>query len=391
MKIAITTDTYWPRINGVTVSVDTFQREFWKKGNEAYVFAPRYNKNKETDKRIFRLKAMGLFFSPEDRLTLPWAKTEMFRRLDEIKPDVIHIQTEFTTYLLARDYCRMRKIPLVMTCHTYFEQYINYYLPFLPKKWARALARKITMRVYNSVDRIICPTSLMRDVLVGYGVKKPMEIIPTGIAPEDFKGVSKEKEKSSSFLYKEYPKIKGKKLLLFVGRIGQEKNVSFLLEVVKRLKKDFPDIILLYAGDGPYMNGLRKKIKKEGLNQNVVLLGYIDRKLIKHVYALADVFTFPSMTETQGLVTTEAMLCGTPVVAIDRMGTSEIMKGGKGGFLVNDNADEFSAKVKLLLQDEKLYAKKSREALECSRKWPVSNIEADRIINVYKSAMKTKK
>ena len=388
MRVVLTTDTYWPRINGVTVSVDTFQREFWKKGVEAYVFAPEYHNKIEEHEHIIRLAAFTLFISPEDRLALPFLKKAFYRKMDLIQPDVVHVQTEFTTYLLAKDYCKKRGIPIVMTCHTYFEQYINHYMPYLPRKWARLFARTVTRGVYNNADRIICPTTLMRDVLVDYGVKKPIEIIPTGIAPEDFEGVSKEKEKKSSFLFSLFPNIKGKKVLLFTGRIGQEKNVSFLLDVVKLLKTDFPEIMLLLAGDGPFMEGLKKLVRKYNLTENVIQLGYIDRKLIKYVYALADVFTFPSKTETQGLVTTEAMLCGTPVVAIDRMGNSEVMKGEKGGFLVEDSVEDFTSKVKLLLTDEKLYKKKSEEALKYAGSWPVAGVEADRILELYRDVIR---
>ena len=139
MNIVMTTDTYWPRINGVTISIDTFKREFEKLGINAYVFAPDYPEdNRDKGKNVigfktgnvFRFTSMGLFFDKEDRLVLPTSKNFMFDQFDAVKPDVVHIQTEFTTSTLARQYCKSRKIPIVMTCHTYFEQYINFYLPF---------------------------------------------------------------------------------------------------------------------------------------------------------------------------------------------------------------------------------------------------------------------
>jgi glycosyltransferase involved in cell wall biosynthesis len=399
MNIVMTTDTYWPRINGVTISIDTFKNELEKLGVNMYVFAPEYpaengNHHKKSESvisfktgSIMRFTSMGLFFDKEDRLVVPTARKQMYESFDRVKPDIVHIQTEFTTGVISRKYCRARKVPIVMTCHTYFEQYINFYLPFLPKTWARKYARQHTRHIYNEADIIISPSTNMKTVLEEYGIKRPILIIPTGINKDDFIGLSKEKEKASSWLFEKYPHIKGKKILLFVGRVAQEKNVDFLVEVVRRLKGDFPEIVLIMAGDGPHREALEKIIEKENLTKNIILLGYVDRKKLKSIYTLADIFTFASKTETQGLVTTEAMLCRTPVVAVGIMGTREVMNGDNGGFMVNEDMQEFTGKVRLLLTDEKLYKAKSEEAYQYAQNW-TSEIMAKKLLAVYESLIK---
>ncbi len=396
LKVIMATDTYWPRINGVTVSIDTFRRELIKSGVSIMIFSPEYP-SKEGVKYsnhphivsfksgdVFRFASIGLFFDREDQLILPAERFRMFAKFDEIKPDIVHIQTEFMAGIISKSYCRRRKVPMVMTCHTYFEQYIKFYLPFLPQKWTLDYSRMRTAKIYNEADIVICPTLSMKGVLEDYGVKKPIEVIPTGIPKEDFAGVSKDRERNSSWVFKKYPQLRGRKILLFVGRIAKEKNIDFLVETVRNLKPDFPKIALLLAGDGPYREELSVKLAGEGLEDSIIILGYVERKMLKSLYGAADIFTFASKTETQGLVATEAMICRTPVVAVGIMGTKEVMNGDNGGFMTGDDVGEFTAKVSLLLTDKKIYEAKSREAFIYSQQW-TSDKMAKKLLAVYRS------
>ena len=193
----------------------------------------------------------------------------------------------------------------------------------------------------------------------------------------------KAKEKTGSRWYDKYPELKGKKILMYSGRLGKEKNLEFLLKVLRELMREIPDIILLYAGDGPYRSDLEKTVKKMGLAKNVVFTGFVVRSRMKELYALADIFVFASKTESQGLVTTEAMACKTPVVAIGIMGTRDVMNGDNGGFMVQDDLDEFTDKVRRLLTDPALYRKKSKEAYDYTQKWTIEH-NALKMLELYK-------
>jgi glycosyltransferase involved in cell wall biosynthesis len=169
--------------------------------------------------------------------------------------------------------------------------------------------------------------------------------------------------------------------------MGQEKNVDFLLDVVKRLQPDLPGTTLLVAGNGPYMEQFQRNIVSMGLSDLVLPLGYVKRSELKHLYALADVFTFASVTETQGLVTIESMMCRTPVVAIGKMGTLEVMEGDNGGFMVGENVAEFTLRVHQLLTDPVLYAQKSQEAWDYSQNWTSARMAA-RLETLYRSLVR---
>lgn len=388
MKIIYATDTYWPRINGVTVSISSYKNQLEKMGHEVHVLAPAYPGRiniREGEKNIHRFSSYKILFTShdEDRLVFPWQKKKAFDVMDAVKPDLIHLQTEFSMGIIAYKYAHSRGIPVVLTSHTYFEEYGKMYFPFLPEFLIRAYVKNRGYRFYNKMNIMITPTERMRDVLLGYGVHKPIEVIPTGLSADDFSGIDKKRDKESSIFVKNHPVIKGKKILLYTGRIGGEKNIVFLLEVVKKLTADFPEIMLLLAGDGPQRAELQEKARASGIEKNVLFLGYVDRNDIKYLYSLADIFIFASKTESQGLVTIEAMLCKTPVVAIGIMGTRDVMKGDNGGFMVDENIDLFKEKIELLLKDRIIYKKKSEEAYKYAQNWTLAKT-AKKMESVYK-------
>lgn len=392
MKVAFTSDVYWPRINGVTVSTNIFLNELTKLGHQLRLWVPDYpvaedqKKLHHKDPRVSRLKSFGLFFSREDRQPSPFQRRRFFRELDAFGPDLIHIQTEFLMSLMARRYARNKGLPVVMTCHTYFEQYVHYYFPWAPQEVAKKLARWLTYRLFRHADAIIAPTEPMKAVLLSYGITCPISVVPTGIPEEDFLGIDKAKERQNSRWLLQFPRLKGKKLLLYVGRIGQEKNMDFLLDVVEGVRARRDDTMLVVAGNGPYLGTFQENINRRGLGGEVLCLGYVNREELKHLYALADVFTFASVTETQGLVTIEAMMCGTPAVAVGEMGTKEVMAGDNGGYMVPNDPVPFTEAVLRLLDDPALAEAKSAEARAHAANWTAARM-ALRIETLYQQVL----
>jgi glycosyltransferase involved in cell wall biosynthesis len=392
MKVAFTSDVYWPRVNGVTVSTTIFLNELRKLGHDVRLWAPEYPMEQDDDypsrhdEGVTRLKSFGLFFTKEDRLPHLTQQRRFFKELDAFAPDLLHVQTEFMLMDMAKRYSRSRGIPMIQTCHTYFEQYIAFYFPWAPVWFARRLARWLTYRWFRHADAIIVPTEPMKKVLRSYGITSPIAVVPTGIPEEEFHGVDKEREKKHSMWYEKLPQIKGHPLLLYVGRMAQEKNVDFLLDVIERVRHDVPDALLVAAGSGPYLETFQANVETRGLGNCVVYAGHVDRDSLKHLYTLADVFTFASVTETQGLVTIEAMMCGTPAVAIGKMGTTVVMGGDNGGYMVDHDVEAFSLAVLKLLGDPVLYKAKSKEARAHASLW-TAHAMAQRIEDFYRQVL----
>ena len=389
MKIVFATDTYWPRCNGATVSIDAFKREFELMGHEVHIIAPEYpNTEASDDPTIHRFKSYQFLFSPEDRLVWKAERWHIFKRLKKIQPDIIHCHTEFQLSIMVMKYGHKHDIPVVFTCHTYWEEYINLYMPF-PDKVGRQVARSIQKAALKMVDRIVTPTEPMKSVLRSYGIDRQIDVLPTGVPEDEFSSVDRDEIRKSSFLYDDFPFLKGKPVLLYVGRVTREKNMDFILDHFSKLQPTHPEARLVVTGGGPYLSELKRKARRLGIDEKIAFTGYVPRNRVRELYALADVFVFASKTETQGLVTIESMMTGTPVVAIGEMGTRIVMNGDNGGFMVPDDPEIFTDKVRSLLDSRELWEEKSREAREYSRSWS-SRRMAEILKGIYEELLERK-
>jgi len=213
-------------------------------------------------------------------------------------------------------------------------------------------------------------------------------IIPTGIDPEGLKGADRSFEKESSPLFERWPELKGRRVLLFLGRIGKEKNLVLMPKVLALVRKDIPSAHMLMVGDGPYRDELSSLFTSEGLKDHVTFTGYLDGTMKRSAFTLADVFVFPSVTETQGLVTAEAMMCGTPVVAVGEMGTRDVMGGDNGGFMVKNDQVEIASRITELLKDGELWRRRSNEALSRAELFS-TDASALKLLSLYERILST--
>ncbi|MDY2842588.1 MAG: glycosyltransferase [Treponema sp.] len=399
MKIAMFTDAYYPRINGVTVSVHSYATELSKLGHEVEVVCLEYSEEqqknslfdeKSSDKnspfKIVRIPSAPFLFSKEDRMMRLDKWYRIKRAMDEFKPDVIHINSEWTIGYFGALYAHHRKVPFVYTFHTMWEDYLSNYIVFLPTASMKIFGRNVVKFYLKRADEIIAPTKRIASVVKDYGIEKEVDILPTGIPDGKEDCTAGEQRKMAAKIYKKFPNLKGKKILLFAGRIVKEKNLPFLFDVLEKVQKENPKTALLFVGSGPYVEELQSLAAERGLSDSVVFTGYVPSDELVYFYKIASVFTFPSKTETQGLVTVEAMLAGLPVVAIGILGTVDVMQGDHGGFMVKEDSDEFSEKVLSLLKNEKLRKEKSAEALDWAQKWKISSL-TPRLVGCYQKAI----
>ncbi len=383
MKIALVTDTYFPRINGVSTSTRVFGEEFAKMGHEVHVYAPAFpNQIDETDHlKVFRFPSWYLFFDPEDRLAKPWEDRKLIQQFIDAKYDIVHTQTPFTLGGPAVKWARKSGAKVVHTYHTLFAAYVEHYLWFLPKVLSIWYAKSASRRYSNGCDLIVTPSSEMKNVLLSYNVTQPIEVIPTGIRLERFEGKDRQR----------FRKLKGYKpedqVVLFMGRVAEEKNIDFLMRVVYRLKPRLPRLQFLIAGEGPAKKGLEKMAAELGMTDYVHFAGYLSKEDWRDCYAGADLFVFASVTETQGLVVTEAMAAETPVVAVGELGIKDVMATGRGGLVTRLDEDEFAEAVYRMLTDKALYGQKKSETFSEAQKWS-SGATAQRMVEAYEKLLK---
>lgn len=376
MRIALTSDCYWPRVNGVTVAVETALRELGRLGHEVLVIVPDYPADPSPmDERILRVPSRPSRISPEDRLATTLGQKRAFEALLSFRPQVIHAHTEFALAVAARRAARALGVPFVMTSHTYFEQYIHHYIPLLRGPLGYWVSRIYTYNRFSKADLILTPGQSMVQTLRGYGLGPHVICLPTGIDQDLFPNEDRQPPDPSS------------PLLLYVGRMAMEKNVFFLLEVLERVHNVFPGARLRVVGDGPSRQAFEERSRRRGLADRLEVLGYLPhREVIPHYYE-ASVFVFPSLTETQGLVSLEALMAGTPVVAFQARGSAETLKDGEGAFLISPNTPaDFVNRVVDLLRSPSLWLEASQRGKHYSRGWTASAL-AQRLEDLYRSLL----
>ncbi len=398
MRVAMFTDAYYPRINGVAVSVQSYAEELQINGHSVCIVCSDYKEKQsfsthnekietlDSGLKILRISSFRLFISNEDRLARLENWFIVKKCMDKFSPDVIHVNSEFVIGYFGVMYSKHRLKPLVYTFHTMWEDYISGYLPGLKPTIAHKISRDVIRFYLKSAHEIIVPTKRIDDVVKKYGILQDTNLLPTGISWALIKNDPEKMEALTNDLKVKNIRIEDKQVLLYVGRVVIEKNLDFLLKVISVVVKVVPNAVLLITGDGPYRANLEKKVKETGLDSCVFFTGYIARDDLQYLYRLAKLFVFPSKTETQGLVTIESMLCGTPAVAIGEMGTIDVMQGDNGGFMVRDDIDEFCEKVLLLLTNEEIYEAKKKEALEWGKSWLIESL-TPQLIAVYNSAI----
>ncbi len=382
MKIALVSDTYFPRINGVSVSMDNFAEEYRKLGHEVYIIAPHFPGHKDKDSHIIRIQSHHVFFDPQDRLSNPFSPSMSGKIKKEIigrKFDIIHTQTPFSLGLSAIFWAKQTGCPVVHTYHTLFESYVHY-LQFVPQVISISMARRISRWYCNRMDLVIAPTKRMKTLLENYKVRERIEVVPTGIK------MKKPMKKICNIFCEKYPQIKKGINLLYMGRLEKEKNIDFLFYALKRLLKANKDIKLLMAGGGYDELRLKDLARVMGLEKHVLFLGTYTDLQRPNILSLADIFVFSSVTETQGLVILEALSAGVPVVAVKRMGVAEVMEGNKGGILTELSIDKFAEAVNKMIHDKKFYAKKKKEALIHAKEWE-SSAMAKKMISLYRETI----
>jgi len=391
------TDAYWPRVNGVTVSVDTFSRSLIKEGHEVLIVCSFYPSSYDTiftvqdEKRadeptIIRVPSLPTFVTKEDRLAKFDKWYWVFKQVEKFKPDILHINTEVVIAEFGFLYAKTHNLPTIYTFHTMWEDYAPNYFPMFPVFFVKFFIRGILKNVLRRSYKVIVPTKQIEAVVYKYKPNAETFLLPTGIDPELFMHDKAEIEAFREAFNALFPETYGKRLLLMAGRVVREKNIGFLIKILPDILKKSPNTALVIVGNGQDMDLFKNEAKEYGVEKECIFTGYLDRYQLSLIYSISHVFVFPSLTDTQGLVTLEAMFSGVPVVAIGALGTLMVMGGDNGGFMVKDDPKEFTERVLQLLNDEDLYRKKSEEAMIHARAWSLSEI-TKRLTDIYKETI----
>jgi glycosyltransferase involved in cell wall biosynthesis len=380
VRILMISDVYFPRVNGVSTSIQTFWRELDARGHHVTLIAPDYGQAPDDPKLdLIRIPSRYLPLDPEDRLMKARAIRALTERLRGRSYDLVHIQTPFVAHYLGVALARDLRVPRIESYHTFFEEYLHHYAPFLPASWTRGAARRFSRSQCNDVDAVVVPSTAMAEVLRRYGISTPMHIIPTGIDLARFQNADGRRFRTHHDI------AAARRILLYVGRVAHEKNIDMLLRAFAHVRIAVPEALLVVAGEGPAERHLHHLAHQLGIDQDVLFVGYLARdRALLDCYAAADAFVFASRTETQGLVLLEAMALGVPVVSTAVMGTHDILAPRRGALLAEEDVGDLADKAVTILRNPALRERLAQDGREYVREWSAAAM-AERMIALYAS------
>jgi glycosyltransferase involved in cell wall biosynthesis len=384
MKIAIFTNNYLPNPYGVSGSIESFRKEFEKLGHKVYIFAPKWKGYKDNNANVFRYPAFETNVKMKFPIAIPYS-LEIRKMLKNLKLDIIHSQHPNLLGSAAMRLAKKKNIPLVFTWHTLYDQY-SHFVPFVPQKLTAWWLVRNARNYANRCDAVITPTRSVIDIIKNWGVaNKHISAIPTGVEEDQFSNPDRNR------IRKEYDVRDDEVLLVLLTRLTAEKNVEFLLDAVMGLFEKNPNLKFMICGDGDLKSILVKKVSENGLGDKVIFVGIVPNEEKKDYYAAGDIFVYASKSETQGMVLTEAMYTGLPIVAVRATGVQDIVEDGQTGFLVSEDKNEFQAAVQKLIGNKNLRTKFSDEAKKIAREKYTSFVCAKKMLAVYENAIETKK
>lgn len=382
MHIAYFTNFYLPVVNGVVRSVQSFRDALSAMGHNVFVFAQE-DEYEDTEPFIFRYPSLPL---PGEINTAIPVSSFVDQLFPTLKLDVIHTHHPILLGQTAATKARDHNLPLVFTFHTQYQEY-THYIPIPQEQVQEFLKTRIMhwLREFmRKCQHIVIPSESMRSILVNdYGLVDRFTVIPTGIDIAPYKAAD------GSALRAQWG-WDDDKVIISAGRLAEEKNWTTLLQGFALAQKSQPDIRLVLVGDGPQADELHQLAGELGVGERVLFTGKVPFTDIPNYYKAADLFSFASITETQGLVTLEAMAAGLPVVAVGASGTQDIVDDGRQGFLVENNAQALASGLIKLVENPAMMRRFRSAALRKSRAYDSKRL-ARQMLKVYEQAIQDKK
>jgi len=350
MKIGLFSDTFYPEINGVATSCLNLQRELSRRGHEVHVFAPKCRGWEDYQSEFIHYINSAPFIALKDRnMAFPGPlKTWEATKLDF---DVVHTNSEFVMGYFGRLVAMSNSSALVHTYHTIWEDYTYYLTHGLADEAARKVARKYSSWWCNRVDRIIAPTGKTYGLLYDYGVRTPVDVIPSGMDIARF-APSRHSAAERAATREECGVLPGERVLLNIGRIAKEKNIEQVMRVFPKLLEIHPDVRFVIVGEGPQRELLGKMAQELGISDHVTLTGPKPWEQIDRYYAIGDVFVSASRSETQGLTYIEAMASGLCVCAVYDECLEGVITDGVSGILADETDEALLAALIRSFSDE---------------------------------------
>lgn len=380
LHIAHFTNTYHPSINGVVRSVSVFRQALTDLGHNIFIFAPYASHFEDTDPLILRYPAIELPISPPYAFPIP-VSPFVDRLLPSLKLDVIHSHHPFLLGQAAARKANQLDLPLVFTFHTRYDEY-SHYVP-LNQTFVKGAITEWLRDYLQHCQHIIAPSNSIKQMFTDHGVIDRVTTIPTGIDLAPFRAADGQALREERGWGKD-------KVLISVGRLAVEKNWPTLLAAAGQVMRQHREVRLVIIGEGEEHNALLHQAQELGIADRVDFTGLVPFADIPRYLKAADLFCFASVTETQGLVTMEAMAASLPVVAVNANGTRDEVEHGQEGLLTDNDSAALAQAIHQVVEDETLWQQFRQAAGKKAESFDI-RFQAEKLVNVYHQAMEDKK
>lgn len=325
MNLVLMTNTFTPHVGGVARSVEAFASEYRKAGHRVLIVAPEFADVSADEHSVIRIPAIQNFNASDFSVALP-VPSLLHGILDDFEPDIIHSQHPFLLGSTALRIARQRGLPLIFTHHTLYERY-THYVPGDSPLLQRFVIELATLYA-NLCSQVFAPSESIRDLLLERGVTAPVLVVPTGVNLERFSRGDR------AGLRRQLGIDDHAFVIGHLGRLAPEKNLEFLAKAVSDYTVSHPEARFLVVGKGPSEQSIRDLFMQADISDRLIMPGVLEGERLVDALAAMNVFAFASTSETQGMVLTEAMAAGLPVVALDACGVREVVRDGHNGRLL---------------------------------------------------------
>ncbi len=368
MRIAMMVDLYKPHISGVTNVVALTKKHLESIGHEVYIFTFGSEDYVDDEDNIIRSPGLPI---TDTGFHLNFSYSRAARELLQTM-DIVHVHHPFISGSLAMRFCRPRGIPLVFTNHTRYDLYAQAYLPMLPGVVSETALDAYLSSFCRSCELVIAPSKGVQRVLAGYGIVDRVEVLPNGVDIQPYMDCEQPMDRDQ-YGYEENDII-----LEYIGRIGPEKNLPFLLRAYAGVAQAVEQAKLLIVGEGPERENLEDRVHHMGLEKYVTFTGPIPYEQVPAFLAMADIFVTTSASEVHPLSVIEALASGLPVLGVDSPGVGDIIDNGINGQLVSEgDIPAYTAKLTRLIIDREL-----RIRLGAQAKRDASSYAIDRTVGL---------
>ncbi len=342
MRIGMMVDVYKPHVSGITTYVSINKAYLEKHGHQVFVFTFGDLDYADDESNIIRSPGLPILDTGY-YVSLKYSKSA--RRLLATM-DVVHVHHPFVSGTIALRYCKSRGIPIIFTNHTRYDLYVQAYLPILPDIVGTTALETYLPMFCRAVDLTISPSPGMRDVLLKFGVTSQVDVVPNGVDLTPYQQQVDPIDRTSMGFNADDV------VLVYIGRLGPEKNLIFLVRSFAGLVQAYENVRLLMVGDGPERDNLEDRVNLMGLQDKVRFTGMVPYADIPRYLAACDAFVTASITEVHPFTVIEAMASGLPVLGINSPGVGDTVTDGLTGYLIpEEDLASFTAKLVRLVTE----------------------------------------